>query len=188
MKYAGSLFNIKWRLSNSSTCSSFCCVSITELSENFRIQHVPRLAYPWLAAVITFSEINYTQPSFFAGSYFAVSQIIFVAPSVDRSMKLFDNSKRFWSWRKKSSSSHHNISAKKKKNKKNWKYQNSVIEKLSVIRGFTLFVRVLERNHREKARDEGTCGHKQWCSSGLKQSVFLIKSEIKSIETAIYVL
>jgi len=63
MQYAGRLLNIKWRLWNSSTCSSFWCVSITELSENSRTQHVPRVACHWLAAVIAFSETNYTHPS-----------------------------------------------------------------------------------------------------------------------------
>ena len=35
---------------------------------------------------------------------------------------------------------------------------------------------------------EDIYGHKEFCSSGLKQGVFLIKPEIKSIEAASYVL
>jgi hypothetical protein len=47
---------------------------------------------------------------------------------------------------------------------------------------------VLVPNRREKARDESIYGYEEFRSSRLKQSLLLLKPEIKSIEAAIYVL
>jgi len=155
MQYAGRLLNIKWRLWNSSTCSSFSCVSITELSENFRTQHVPRVACHWLAAVITSSEINYTHPS--------ISRVR------NSRFRKFSLSPLQWTeaWkcstirsglgaegRKETISSQHFGNNLKKEEKKLKIRKRCYWEAVSYLRIYAL-LGVLGPNHSEKATDEG---------------------------------